>query len=127
MPACHDEDDASTGRETCQKRRAVLIPNGFANRFRFRFLAVFHHIVDKQQVGTLACDAAAKTDRDHAACMSLDIPVRLAAVRTVKPDAEEGFTEVRDLLAVPVAELLRKIRAVADLDHAPIGISSKEP
>jgi len=72
-------------------------------------------------------EAAAKADGNHAACVPLDVPVRFTAVRAVEADAEKRFSEVSNLLAVTVPELLCKIRAVTDLDHAPIGIASKKP
>lgn len=127
MPARHDEDDAPAGGKSREERRAVLVPDRVAHRLRLCLFAVLHHIVDEEEIRPLARDAAAETDGDHASRVPLDIPVRFTAVRAVETDAEKGFSEIRDLLAVTVAELLREVRAVAHLDHAPIGIASKEP
>ena len=127
VPARHDEDDAPAGGKSREQCCAVLVPDAIAHRLRLRFFTVLHHIVDEEEIGTLAGDASAETDGDHAARVPFNVPIRLRAVRAVETDAEKGFSEVRDLLAVAVAELLREVRAVAHLDHAPIGIPTKEP
>ena len=127
MPARHNEDDTPTRSKAGEQRCTVLVPDALANGLGFCLFAVLDNVVNEEEVCTFTGDAAAKADGNHAARMSLDVPVRFAAVRTIKSDAEKSLTKIRDLLPITIAELLCKVRAVTDLDDAPIGIASKKP
>ena len=123
VPARHDEDDTPAGGKSREQCCAVLVPDRVAHRLRLRLFTVLHHIVDEEEIRPLTRDAAAETDGDHATRVPFNVPIRLRTVRAVETDAEKGFPEIRDLLAVTVAEFLREVRTVAHLDHAPVGIA----
>ena len=80
MPACHNEDDAPARGESGEQRCTVLVPDALADGLGLRLFSILYNIVNEEEVCAFAGDTAAEADGDHAACMSLDVPVRFTAV-----------------------------------------------
>ena len=125
MPAGKDDDDSAACVQSGTHRGLVLVPQLIAVGGRFSLGAVLDGVIDDKQVCAIAGDGAADTNGDHAAHAVVEVPVRFGGLHLGDGMPKQRRTELLDLIAVPLAELLGKVAAVADLDDTLLWVLSQ--
>ena len=120
MPACQDDDDSATCVKTGADGGLVLIPQLVTVGRGLGFGSVLDGVVNNQKVSTVARDGAADTDRNHAACSVVEVPVRLRRLNLRDAVSKKQRSILLNLVTVSLAELLGEVAAVTDLDD-PLG------
>ena len=125
MPAGKDDDNSAACVQSGAHRGLVLVPQLIAVGGRFSLGAVLDGVIDNKQVCAIAGDGAADTDGDHTAHAVVEVPVRFGGLHLGDGMPKQRRTELLDLIAVPLAELLGKVAAIADLDDTLLWVLSQ--
>ena len=125
MPAGEDEDDLGAGGEAGGEGVGPPVPACVADDLGVGLDSVLDGVVDDEEVGGAACDAASASDAVDAPGVPFDAPFAGGAV--VVGDGESEFGVCGDGVADGAAVAVGESLPIAAGDDAQVGVVLQEP